>query len=73
MSEFTKSLWAVVSERGCEASDLNYEEALALMNHLTQEKVSGLAIVTNSVASRFTRPTPLTSQSVSSNTARRKA
>jgi hypothetical protein len=73
MSEFTESLWAVVSERGCEASDLKYEEALTLMRHLTQEKVSGLAIVTNTAASRFTRPTPLASQSVSSNTTRRKA
>lgn len=72
MSEFTESLWAVVSERGCEASGLNYEEALVLMKHLTQEKVSGLSIVTAAAARRFTSPTPLASQSVSSNTARRK-
>ena len=73
MSELTESLWAVVSERGCEASDLNYEEALALMKQLTQEKVFGLSIVTAAAANRFTLATPLMNQSNTSGTARREA
>jgi hypothetical protein len=53
MSELMEAQWAVVSERGCEASDLTYDEARTLMQHLTQEKVSGLAIVTAAAARRF--------------------
>jgi hypothetical protein len=73
MSELTESRWAVISERGCEASGLQYAEALALMRRLTQEKVFGLSIVTDAAARRFTPATPLASQSISSGTARRKA
>ena len=73
MSELTESRWAVVSERGCEASGLKYAEALALLRRLTQEKVFGLSIVTAAAARRFTSPTPLANQSISSSTARRKA
>ncbi|MDX6695833.1 MAG: hypothetical protein QOF02_3436 [Blastocatellia bacterium] len=54
MSELGEAQWAVVSERGCEASGVNYTNALELMRRLTQEKVSGLCIVTAAAARRFT-------------------
>jgi hypothetical protein len=66
MGELDKPLWAVISERGCEASALKYTEALALLRRRTEEKVSGLAIVTSAAARRFTAPTPAPTQSISS-------
>jgi hypothetical protein len=54
MSELVEPRWAVISERGCEASGLNHEDALKLMRHLTQEKIYGLCIVTETAARRFT-------------------
>jgi hypothetical protein len=53
MSEFMRPQWAVVSERGGEAFGLKYVEALELMRRLTEEKVHGLAIVTDEAARRF--------------------
>jgi hypothetical protein len=52
MSELTEQLWAVLSERGCEASSLTYAQALELMRSLQREKVSGLSIITDSAAKR---------------------
>jgi hypothetical protein len=52
MSELTEQLWAVLSERGCEASSLTYAQALELMRSLLQEKVSGLSIITDAAARR---------------------
>jgi hypothetical protein len=72
MGELDEPQWAVVSERGCEASGLAYVEALDLMRRRTQEKVSGLAIVTAAAARRFTHATPVANQSISSGTARPK-
>lgn len=69
MSELVEPLWAVISERGCEASGLNHEDALKLMQRLTQEQVYGLCIVTETAARRFTPAT--ISPSTSSNTTRR--
>jgi hypothetical protein len=54
MSELGEAQWAVVSERGCETSGVNYTTALELMRHLTEEKVSGLCIVTAAAARRST-------------------
>jgi hypothetical protein len=73
MGELDKPLWAVISERGCEAPALKYAEALELLRRRTEERVSGLAIVTSAAASRFTRATTVAGQSISSGTARRKA
>ena len=53
MSELREAQWAVVSERGCEASGLKHTDALALMKRLVQEKVNGLCIVTAAAARRF--------------------
>ncbi len=55
MSELTKRRWAVISENGCEASGLNYEEALKLMRRLDNERVHGLCIVTDEAARHFLR------------------
>ncbi|HEY0406629.1 MAG TPA: hypothetical protein VGC89_12935 [Pyrinomonadaceae bacterium] len=74
MSELGETLWAVVSERGCEAAGVKYTDALALMRRLTQEKVSGLCIVTATAARRFiTAMQPDSQQPVATRTARRKA
>lgn len=71
MSELNEAAWAVVSERGLEASDLKHEEALDLMRRLVQKKVYGLCIVTAAAARRAAPPAPAANQSVSSSTARR--
>jgi hypothetical protein len=54
MGELDEPLWAVVSERGCEASGLTYRAALELLRRLTEQKIQGAAIVTAKAASRFT-------------------
>jgi hypothetical protein len=50
MGELTEQRWAVISERGCEASGMIYVEAAALMRRLASEKVYGLCVVTSDVA-----------------------
>jgi hypothetical protein len=55
MSELSEKHWAVISERGCEASGLSYNEALELRSQLTSEKVYGLCIVTDRAARHFLR------------------
>lgn len=50
MSELNEDRWAVISERGCEASGMVYAEAAALMHRLASEKVHGLCVITNDAA-----------------------
>ena len=50
MGELGEERWAVLSERGCEASGLAYVEAAALMRQLASGKVYGLCVVTNNAA-----------------------
>ena len=50
MGELSEKRWAVISERGCEASGMVYAEAAALMRHLAREKVYGLCVVTETAA-----------------------
>lgn len=50
MSELGEPLWAVISERGCEALGLNYEGALKLLRRLVEEKVHATCIVTTEAA-----------------------
>jgi hypothetical protein len=52
MSELTEELWAVLSERGVEASALSYQQAADVMRSLTSEKVSGLFVITDDAARR---------------------
>jgi len=55
MGELAEKLWAVMSERGREASGLAYEEAAQLVGRLRDERVSGLCIVTAGAAERLAR------------------
>ena len=50
MGELSEQRWAVISERGCEASGMVYAEAAALMHRLASEKVYGLCVVTSDAA-----------------------
>ena len=53
MGELGDKRWAVISERGCEASGLAHAEAAALMRKLASEKVYGLCVVTDNAARRL--------------------
>jgi hypothetical protein len=53
-SELEQSVWSVLSDRGCEASGLNHEEARRLVHRLGGEGRHGLCIVTDKAASRTT-------------------
>ena len=55
MGELSEARWAVISERGCEATGMAYAEAAALMHRLASEKVYGLCVVTSDAA-RYTPP-----------------
>jgi len=50
MGELDEPLWAVISERGCEALSLNYDEARELLRRLVSEKVHGTCIITSEAA-----------------------
>jgi hypothetical protein len=52
MSELLEKRWAVISERGVEATAMLYDEALKLLRRLQSEKVYGLCIVTTEAAER---------------------
>ncbi|HEY0006989.1 MAG TPA: hypothetical protein VGB17_19570 [Pyrinomonadaceae bacterium] len=55
MSELNDRQWAVLSEKGCEASNLTYDEAVQLVRGLAEEKVHGLSIITDEAAHRIAR------------------
>ena len=50
--ELQENMWGVISERGCEATNVTYDEAVALMKRLVSEEVYGLCIVTSDAAER---------------------
>ncbi len=52
MSELNERRWAVLSERGCEATGLTYMDAHQLMLRLAGEKISGLSVVTDDAVRR---------------------
>jgi hypothetical protein len=54
MSELTERRWAVLSERGCEATQLTYAQAAEMMRALQRERVSGLSVITDDAAQRST-------------------
>ena len=63
MSELTERRWAVLSERGCEGTQLTYAQALEMMRALQRERVSGLSVITDDAARRATpNSTPQTRQ-----------
>jgi hypothetical protein len=53
MSELGERQWAVISERGCEASGLKHREAAELARRLLREKISGVCVVTDEAARRL--------------------
>ena len=52
-SDLQSETWAVLSDRGCEASNLVHEEARRLVHKLGSEGRHGLCIVTNEAAERL--------------------
>jgi len=52
-SDLGREKWAVLSDRGCEATDLSHEEARRLVHRLAGEGRHGLCIVTNEAAKRM--------------------
>jgi hypothetical protein len=67
MGELTEQRWAVMSERGCEATGRTYAQALELMRALTGERVSGLFIVTDDAAHRATHHKGTPARSINPN------
>ena len=55
MSELMERRWAVVSERGSEATDLTFDEAHALVLSLSDDGTHGLCVVTSETARHFLR------------------
>jgi hypothetical protein len=53
--ELHERRWSVLSERGCEAAKLVYDEAAQLVERLRGEKVHGLCIITDEAARRAMR------------------
>ncbi len=54
MSELAEQQWAVLSERGAEATGLTYTQAAERMRALVREKVSGVSVITDDAARRVT-------------------
>lgn len=52
-SDLQNELWAVLSERGCEATRLTHEEARRLVHKLASEGRHGLCIVTSKAAEQL--------------------
>jgi len=52
-SGFSAPIWSVVSFDNCAASGLTYEEAMTKMAELRIENVSGLCIVTDDAAAKY--------------------
>ncbi|MEQ1354524.1 MAG: hypothetical protein ABLT11_10925 [Candidatus Acidiferrum sp.] len=55
MSELAEKRWAVISERGCEASNLTYAAAHDLVRRLVAEGLHGISVITAEAASRMAK------------------
>ncbi|MGB8507291.1 MAG: hypothetical protein WCD76_02705 [Pyrinomonadaceae bacterium] len=53
MSELDEERWAVMSERGCEATRIPYPEASELVRRLRGEGVRGLCVITGTAATHL--------------------
>ena len=69
MSELREARWAVVSERGCEATGLEHAAAAQLLRRLAAEKLGGLCIITNDAARRLPAHSGVTSEPSNPSTA----
>jgi hypothetical protein len=52
-SELGMEKWAVISDRGCEATGLTHEDARRLVHRLAGEGRHGLCIISDEAASRM--------------------
>jgi hypothetical protein len=52
-SELVEPQWSVISFEKCEAANLSYTDAMQKLADLTEQKVSGLCIVTDEAAGRI--------------------
>jgi hypothetical protein len=52
-SELGMEKWAVISDRGCEATGLTHEDARRLVHRLKGEGRHGLCIISDEAASRL--------------------
>lgn len=52
-SELGVERWAVISDRGCEATGLTHEDARRLVHRLAGEGRHGLCIISDEAASRL--------------------
>lgn len=64
-SDLENKCWAVISERGCEASGLSHEEARRLVHRLGGEGRHGLCIISDEAAGRMHRSKQATSATTS--------
>lgn len=55
MGELNEQLWAVLSERGCEAHGLTYNDARLMVRALKRERISGLCVITDEAGRRISR------------------
>lgn len=55
-SEINEPHWSVVSFEKCVAANLTYAEAVAEIERLRKQRVSGLCIVTDEAAARISAP-----------------
>lgn len=53
MGELGEKRWAVMSERGCEATRVSRADAVELVRRLRAERVSGLCVITEQAASHL--------------------
>lgn len=53
MGELDEPRWAVISERGREATGITYAEAARLVRELAAQKLSGVCVVTDAAARRL--------------------
>ena len=53
MGELGEKLWAVMSERGCEATRVTRAEAVEMVRRLRAEGISGLCVITEHAASHL--------------------
>jgi hypothetical protein len=52
-SDLGKEIWAVVSDRGCEATGLTHEDARRLVHRLAGEGRHGLCIISDDAGRRY--------------------
>ena len=70
-SELGERRWAVMSERGCEATRLEYAGATELVRRLRGEGLRGLCIVTETAAARLAPAKPAAAGTPAGNGAKR--